>query len=117
MRISDWSSDVCSSDLDAARDRRGQGRLSDRARCRFARLLRRRSEGDRAPPALEPAQRRPSRTAPRPYGAIAERGADAAAPGARPLRSEGHTSEIPSLNRNPYSGFFLEKKKITTTNT
>src|SRR3546814_2689413 len=44
MRISDWSSDVCSSDLDQRADRRGRGgQIGDRG-CRIEGALRRGAE-------------------------------------------------------------------------
>src|SRR3546814_1242850 len=88
MRISDWSSDVCSSDLARARPRHGRGR--------------RRSV--RSPPqdgcdsGRRPAWKGPAcRTA----GRI---------PGGR-RRSEEHTSELQSLMRISYAVFCLKKKK------
>src|SRR3546814_2818548 len=139
MRISDWSSDVCSSDLlaaiavergeianrhvDGAADAddrhagvaaRGNGRLVDRA-------------GDAADPELLPGEdaRRHRQVAadglrhdliPRP-----DRELDAAEPECRHLvgelgqRSEEHTSELQSLIRISYAVFCLNKKIKTTT--
>src|SRR3546814_9551131 len=87
MRISDWSSDVCSSDL---RRRRADGGA---AGCEAGR---RQGVGDR------PAQCR-RRRGPGPF-----RGAGG--------RSEEHTSELQSLMRISYAVFCL-KKKTTITNT
>src|SRR3546814_9988555 len=109
MRISDWSSDVCSSDLEAAghvgRERRraaGFGQLRDQ----------RRRHG--APDGLAVGVPRPR------LGAeIGERsnrmrvlGLD---PGLRQtgwgvIRSEEHTSELQSLMRISYAVFCLKKK-------
>src|SRR3546814_7261620 len=90
MRISDWSSDVCSSDLAArlggdaqARARRGD---ADGRADRGGRAAR---DRDRRIDTRRPARR------PRPD---------------RPLRSEGHTSELQSLMRISYAVFCLKKK-------
>src|SRR3546814_3594033 len=109
MRISDWSSDVCSSDLarrqpadrvDLERHRQAARRLGPGCRC----------AGEQ--PRL-PAEPHHLRTA-------------AAARGRAPLlqlrRSEEHTSELQSLMRISYAVFCLKKKKKTqktqhTTNT
>src|SRR3546814_6242327 len=95
MRISDWSSDVCSSDLP-------RGNFSvmprDPARTRrTARCLRRRS-GHEPPCRSSPVQGR------------CHRSASACAA----LRSEEHTSELQSLMRISYAVFCLKKKNITT---
>src|SRR3546814_4740938 len=112
MRISDWSSDVCSSDL---RDRRpfggfGIGEREDRA-----------FERREAPIAVERARDGGAETVPGGGG----RGEDVAAPfgiggdgkieaGAafthHAQRSEEHTSELQSLIRNSYAVFCLKKK-------
>src|SRR3546814_8199330 len=114
MRISDWSSDVCSSDLDrhlpppsrgaaphrGAADRR-HGRIAGRIACpcrgmgearRYARLrdlLARARRGRGADPRL------PRRS----QGLV---------------RSEEHTSELQSLMRISYAVFCLKKKNKTT---
>src|SRR3546814_5600955 len=46
MRISDWSSDVCSSDLIREEDRRGAGHDADHAKVRFATAAEAQSELD-----------------------------------------------------------------------
>src|SRR3546814_1271845 len=81
MRISDWSSDVCSSDLTV---RRGSGWY-----CRRAVLL--------------PCRAR-SWFAARSRGRRTRRAGDRA-------RSEEHTSELQSLMRISYAVFCLKKKK------
>src|SRR3546814_4033274 len=96
MRISDWSSDVCSSDLHA----RGP-------------LLARRHER-RLHPRRLPAQPGPGRRARRAAGP--DRPADglrraAGGPGGPAGRSEEHTSELQSLMRISYAVFCLKKKK------
>src|SRR3546814_5028749 len=101
MRISDWSSDVCSSDLDRAAARqlaglRPQGVQQRRsARWPAARLRdrpRRRPQPFRRPDRALPARR---------GGAF------------RNSRSEEHTSELQSLMRISYAVFCLKQKKIT----
>src|SRR3546814_8924915 len=109
MRISDWSSDVCSSDLGDRRESQ-DGRLSPfRASRNGARtggpaatLSRRRSLGRDhlrlcRGPELGHGRRQ------RPY-----------AHGRRPVRSEEHTSELQSLMRISYAVFCLKKKKKIT---
>src|SRR3546814_6575433 len=108
MRISDWSSDVCSSDLfgahgagDVARVEGHQHHFGafevDDARC---------------------AQKRGT------FGGIAEAGRfltaaqsvhDLGPGGGAIRRSEEHTSELQSLMRNSYAVFCLKKKKNTYT--
>src|SRR3546814_10003369 len=110
MRISDWSSDVCSSDLSpipnpqspqrrAERDADAEG-MARQPAPRAARCLVRRCDraggdgaggGDRQP------------------GAVAVGGAASGAD--RGLRSEEHTSELQSLMRISYAGLCLKKKK------
>src|SRR3546814_4645579 len=113
MRISDWSSDVCSSDLaawiirrrdrdvgfgdggsDSARVCRWQGDQGDRAG--FACV----AEGD---PQSDPGAGRRIR--------LSAQGSAAAADRAVPGRSEEHTSELQSLMRISYAVFCLKKKK------
>src|SRR3546814_1995086 len=94
MRISDWSSDVCSSDLTgrcrADLRRRPAAHHLFAGRLAAAALLAR---------ATGAGQRvcRPSRTG--------------QAAGARRQRSEEHTSELQSLMRISYAVFCLKKKK------
>src|SRR3546814_6893538 len=99
MRISDWSSDVCSSDLIADRrvgvERRRHGRSQQRGNCQ---------ESEKGlthfQTSLENQDHRSSLTACR--------------PNLRPcpeIRSEEHTSELQSLMRNSYAVFCLKKKK------
>src|SRR3546814_2846745 len=126
MRISDWSSDVCSSDLTRAADaggawrhldldpaaRRGQRLQPDRHR-RRRRAAGRRTGMDRRP--LDhpggadpvPAAGRGSRVTP-----DVRTGVAAQAPAFRG-RSEEHTSELQSLMRISYAVFCLKKKKKT----
>src|SRR3546814_7028104 len=102
MRISDWSSDVCSSDLDPEQDRTGQGDSVAHQR------------------RLQPQQ--PARQPRQIFVIFAEQRAEAglAAHGVgddrHPLadgaarRSEEHTSELQSLMRISYAVFCLKKK-------
>src|SRR3546814_7309198 len=106
MRISDWSSDVCSSDLIA---RRKEG-LADVPSCRGAGTRRRRKH-------VVVRLRRSSRLHFRRRRRRAN-GADLQRRTARPAaaqhqhsRSEEHTSELQSLMRTSYAVFCLKKKK------
>src|SRR3546814_6211171 len=107
MRISDWSSDVCSSDLDRngirptrRSDSRGGGDVVGGGNRRYCRFLgggaatgdeyRHRAAG---PPLVR-----------RPDGLRSGRGGD---------RSEEHTSELQSLMRISYAVFCLKKKMNT----
>src|SRR3546814_1763777 len=95
MRISDWSSDVCSSDLLASREVRPSP-LKNRCvcRCRHRRpqaapARPRESAGGLQGTSVSTSIRRPSYSA----------------------RSEEHTSELQSLMRISYAVFCLKKKK------
>src|SRR3546814_7567114 len=90
MRISDWSSDVCSSDLRlyAGHDGGGGGRIECHA---LARPGRSRRKGDATLPEVRRDRARPGRAA------ACE-------------RSEEHTSELQSLMRISYAVFCLKKK-------
>src|SRR3546814_2685224 len=97
MRISDWSSDVCSSDLGFDRPIANIGR-GDRHQRRMDGAA-----GARHHDATESADRQQHHKA---------------APQARDRgwaigRSEEHTSELQSLMRISYAVFCLKKKKIT----
>src|SRR3546814_6734868 len=111
MRISDWSSDVCSSDLAVARRRghRAVGgallRLRVRRQSRARRDDDRRGRGCRLPRLLFPAEREVRAVGrPRLYPAGALR------------RSEEHTSELQSLMRISYAVFCLKKKTTSVKN-
>src|SRR3546814_4848937 len=120
MRISDWSSDVCSSDLapDGATvpDASARQPLLN-AVSAFLALSKRKGVGSRKP-----------RTGNQNSFACIDRGADAAGafheerffghrshhprhPAAAGGRSEEHTSELQSLMRNSYAVFCLKNKK------
>src|SRR3546814_1942659 len=108
MRISDWSSDVCSSDLGAVAAE-GQQRRPDRA-------VRPGGAAGVLLPALAPGGARPAPRrrggALRPAGRLfAGRPALRQAHAVRqPLRSEEHKSELQSLMRSSYAVFCLKKK-------
>src|SRR3546814_5006273 len=120
MRISDWSSDVCSSDLAAGARAAARGRGSAGG----ARRARRHGV-----PSLSHRRHRPGRDRARP-GGQPEHGGEGSAKGlsrARrasgavrcgmthpaPSRSEEHTSELQSLMRISYAVFCLKKTKET----
>src|SRR3546814_8872643 len=114
MRISDWSSDVCSSDLDRTLRPPPEGRgLLHRSlghRCCAFPLPR---NGSCAPPRRSGHRRHRSSSRPRREVCQA-----VAAPPLQllgKLRSEEHTSELQSLMRLSYAVFCLEnKQKINT---
>src|SRR3546814_8566634 len=106
MRISDWSSDVCSSDLLKAWGRSAPLPAKDPAHAdplpalrpaRRRRVHLRRRRHERAPRSRLRHRRRLVRL--------------------RVLRSEEHTSELQSLLRISYAVFCLKKKKIPQSNT
>src|SRR3546814_2255151 len=106
MRISDWSSDVCSSDLRRA-PRPGQAdrswsRTHGRRRC--ARIRPHSARHAEAPASDRRSIPAHSRSVPRPVPIC-------------PFRSEEHTSELQSLMRISYAVFCLKKKKKSTYNT
>src|SRR3546814_1360737 len=106
MRISDWSSDVCSSDL---LSRRWPAALADRlglCRLQLAALRPRRPRFQQ--PALAGAGRLAA------GGLLRAAGRRRPAPplsGDEVRRSEEHTSELQSLMRISYAVFCLKKKK------
>src|SRR3546814_1645985 len=131
MRISDWSSDVCSSDLAVLADRAGGdagrhlpaaqhaaalrgrhgGGLSARPDLRQAGALDVADLGDRVGHPVFRAALRAGAAADHPGGGQP----DGHAPGAG-SRSEEHTSELQSLMRISYAVFCLKKKKIEKQN-
>src|SRR3546814_6726934 len=108
MRISDWSSDVCSSDLLYPVPRRpavdGAKHVAIARPCieNIERPARR--AGNRA---FQPVERRP----------MGERQPVDERQMPQALRSEEHTSELQSLMRISYAVFCLKKKKNSTHNT
>src|SRR3546814_4431335 len=102
MRISDWSSDVCSSDLDVVA-RGDAGRDLDPRQGASGSGQPRLVHGDRARAARQSAAR--ARGDPRDARRLSGR------EDAQPPRSEEHTSELQSLMRISYAVFCLKKKK------
>src|SRR3546814_9165923 len=100
MRISDWSSDVCSSDLVTLAD---SGALTDPL-VRRVDACRQLIIGHNARGKIRPAAQddRPSHS----YDTAAFLFSRSAA------RSEEHTSELKSLMRTSYAVFCLKKKKL-----
>src|SRR3546814_2329895 len=138
MRISDWSSDVCSSDLPHGLDQQPQlHRLAGRARAGHRRGRLGRGALDVAPPLSFPLKPHATGARSARLEAVLGQGdrrvvdADAspervdavaqddlsARIGVRPgrYRSEEHTSELQSLMRISYAVFCLKKKKTTAT--
>src|SRR3546814_3628450 len=105
MRISDWSSDVCSSDLAVTRD--GCCALPTQRERRRRRL--RVKLG--APPLLAASM------ADHPRIAFLASRAEPAQQALAALRSEEHTSELQSLMRISYAVFCLKKKTNYYTHT
>src|SRR3546814_9063760 len=103
MRISDWSSDVCSSDLDSRRDDVDGGLLGR------ASLHARRPADDLASGAEQDGVQRGFEDRRRCIVRDRDR--------KRPARSEEHTSELQSLMRISYAVFCLKKKKKKTRKT
>src|SRR3546814_8545404 len=111
MRISDWSSDVCSSDLNA---------VPASSRPAASNAVDRRRPCSREVAALGivvlKVHRGANGTASRHLAPAAAGRANRATAGRdgrmRDCRSEEHTSELQSLMRNSYADFCLKKKKI-----
>src|SRR3546814_9922238 len=106
MRISDLSSDVCSSDLQF---RRGGEILQDKGYRRSVDALRRRREAAPDDPRAGAERQLPERVGfhrRQPQHGILARTA-----GKYQERSEEHTSELQSLMRISYAVFCLKKKK------
>src|SRR3546814_9802567 len=115
MRISDWSSDVCSSDLVQTKkpDQRGHSRLrlwrrrlsAGQMQCRIQRGARRISDRDQRADRTQIARSRAH------LSRGFERGDRQFRAGQAVHRSEEHTSELQSLMRISYAVFCLKKKK------
>src|SRR3546814_2545509 len=109
MRISDWSSDVCSSDLVAP----CLGHHHEAPRCELAVIGR--ARGDRQDPVelrgVRPRRHQIARLARTAGGKKHERGGAVVE-----RRSEEHTSELQSLMRISYAVFCLKKKKTKQQN-
>src|SRR3546814_10109750 len=115
MRISDWSSDVCSSDLGAALCGGGAGQHGRRRRQARALLRGDRQAGRRADALQDQYQRAAARliAVRRVPGLIALLALVLAVP-TFGQRSEEHTSELQSLMRISYAVFCLKKKTQQT---
>src|SRR3546814_7388355 len=101
MRISDWSSDVCSSDLDRKLSHRfGSGRLRS--------ILSGQAGWNKWPPADGPL---PSIGCEIRISAGPQCSSILLIEPVSPIRSEEHTSELQSLMRNSYAVFVRKKKK------
>src|SRR3546814_8983784 len=128
MRISDWSSDVCSSDLGTERTALAVGRHLVHAEARRFLLSVRADPGSgpgEAPFFLQRRQKTEQpfdklRACPAQAGgerlflfSVPPREPKSSTPSARNLRSEEHTSELQSLMRISYAVFCFNKKKQT----
>src|SRR3546814_6271878 len=102
LRISDWSLDVCSSDLPSGSRRRDCPDGRDRSRRPFP--------GSGWQP-CRPRRRSRSRREPAPCSRY-RHGCRQAGTAARRARSEEHTSELQSLMRISYAVFCLTKKTV-----
>src|SRR3546814_3944185 len=111
MRISDWSSDVCSSDLDGGpkglhQHNTGDHRLRADERPSVAPRL---SENERQEDQAESILCRRDKPADR---IAVHHAADEQAQDHDDVRSEEHTSELQSLMRTSYAVFCLKKKML-----
>src|SRR3546814_6028149 len=129
MRISDWSSDVCSSDLQVQRLADAAGALRLRLVAAAGRAAIGVAQGEsqvagivHPPQVVQPDRRRPFRDAGRLAADVDALGGDVVLVGRvdvgrvevqRQARSEEHTSELQSLMRISYAVFCLKKKKKT----
>src|SRR3546814_1528802 len=104
MRISDWSSDVCSSDLRRTYPAAFGRHRAEESAGDHRRVLR--SVMRSLPRLLSQGEGNPRR--------ISERCAAGDALSSPPPRSEEHTSELQSLMRISYAVFCLKKKKKDT---
>src|SRR3546814_4806512 len=118
MRISDWSSDVCSSDLGRGERKQGLARLDPvgvaiiAGRIEFGGQVQPRFGERLAEPFFALGGRAETgRAAHEADAAMAERDESAH------RRSEEHTSELQSLMRISYAAFCLQKKKSTDSKT
>src|SRR3546814_9534246 len=128
MRISDWSSDVCSSDLrkSVIANPPNPGPRSHRAKSRCPEGQRH-SDGclddaryerkERSRQDLRPPSQRPPGILRDPAIRLAVDPRPAASLGEVADRSEEHTSELPSLMRRSYAVFGLKHKTPQHTNT
>src|SRR3546814_10223503 len=110
MRISDWSSDVCSSDLPIILHEVSQPSLAASLKCRLHGILIPSSEVFNIPTILDilhkKIRERVKVTSPDIRASLKAKGCLS--------RSEEHTSELQSLMRTSYAVFCLKKKKKHT---
>src|SRR3546814_5535286 len=114
MRISDWSSDVCSSDLPIAPPMASSSCSSSSPDGgRHERVERKQAPGVHGPAAGLPGAGRLQR-----FGVVQPSRGAAGQPGDGRIarRSEEHTSELQSLMRISYAVFCLKKKQKNTYN-
>src|SRR3546814_7850726 len=116
MRISDWSSDVCSSDLDcdrkpAAEPKHWRSAPGRRFRGAGASPSRPMGQDARLPFGLEAALRRSASRSPRGGRRASQARQSRLAEHLGPRRSEEHTSELQSLIRISYAVLCWKKKK------
>src|SRR3546814_1712421 len=127
LRISDWSSDVCSSDLPARRGDCWRLFLCDgRAVRQYGERLRPGGQGDdrrgslrphrRGRRAREPTGRRGRRPVPHRRPALSDRTGRSGGAARQCARSEEQTSELQSLMRISYAALCLKKKKANSKN-
>src|SRR3546814_2399389 len=113
MRISDWSSDVCSSDLDQVGDDGARGGAIACARAFEEQPPDEIALGDdRIERARDMRERMIERNEVR-MDALEQSGAVRLGDAHQPDRSEEHTSELQSLMRISYAVFCLKKKTNT----
>src|SRR3546814_4184084 len=125
MRISDWSSDVCSSDLPRRNEhpRKDHAALDIRIGRRFPReahVLKALARTDASLPLARYLRRYCPQMAAENSAGRTRAYLFSPPPPAHSknlLRSEEHTSELQSLMRNSYAVFCLKKKKTTNTTT
>src|SRR3546814_1465661 len=109
MRISDWSSDVCSSDL-----RPGHRRKTCRAQVRSYGILLAEARAQAGPASRNDDDQRQRDLRPRPAGLVRMAPGDHHPVRKPEQRSEEHTSELQSLMRISYAVFCLKKKTKNT---
>src|SRR3546814_4428096 len=111
MRISDWSSDVCSSDLKDAGVDAAVDRIARRIELGRQRRQTARQAAPKARQAVIDADLKDRRMIGTIGNAAGVNGVAIAAPDPRGARSEEHTSELQPLMRISYADFCLKKKK------
>src|SRR3546814_2160149 len=112
MRISDWSSDVCSSDLLARGRRQCGARQASESAGRQEDHRRQGDTGRRREGSAKAGERRcTGRDRLQPRDLWSDRSRSEADAGRYRERSEEHTSELQSLMRISYAVFCLKKKK------